>query len=137
MLPNVPAGCRQNALVLNQWFGSPVMSEAGSTPGLQRLGRSSPEVLPSRDQFDVAIDGENGSPLCSETIELICQPVSSGFCLYPGISHVPLAENTWRMSNAAGPQSAFWLYGFIAYTEVLTESTPNCACVSSIVLLRV
>jgi len=47
--------------VSNQWFGSPVMMRLGSVPGFT-LGRSSapPAMLPLRDQFGVAIDGENG-----------------------------------------------------------------------------
>src|SRR5207247_2895301 len=116
-------------------FGSPVMSESGSTPGFT-LGRSSPEVLPLRDQFDVEIDGENGSPLLSDTIVFSCHPDRNAFD-GAGISQVTFAANTWRMSNGAAAQSASGSYGFCAYTDVLTESTFSCACVLSMVLLRV
>src|SRR5262249_11255346 len=112
------------------------MSESGSTPG-RTFGRSSPDVLPERDQFDVDIDAENGSPVRSETIEFTCQPLRIGFDTREGISHVMFAANTWRISNGAAAHSASGSYGFCAYTDVLTESTFSCACVLSIVLLSV
>src|SRR5207237_6991623 len=113
-----------------------MMSEAGSVPGLT-FGRSSPDVLPSRDQFGVEIDGENGRPVRSDTIELICQPLRIALVAGPGISHVAFAAKTCRMSKGAGAQSAFGSYGFCAYTDVFTESTFSCATVLSMVLLSV
>src|SRR5207237_2381115 len=113
-----------------------MMSDAGSVPGLT-LGRSSPDVLPSRDQFGVEIDGENGRPVRSDTIEFSCQPLSSALFDGPGISHVAVAAKSWRMSNGAGAPPASGAYGFCAYTAVFTESTFSCATVLSSVLLNV
>ena len=112
MLPSVPCGGSENTEVSNQWLGSPVISDAGSTPAWT-FGRSSPDVLPLRDQFEVAIDGEKGRPLRSDTIELTCQPPRKGLPLKNGTCQVPLAEKTWRTSNAAGAQSALTLYGLV------------------------
>src|SRR5438067_394602 len=85
-----------SAVVSNQWLGSPVMSESGSTPVLT-FGRSSPDVLPERDQFGVEMAGEKGRPLLSETIEFSCHRLRNGFDAGAGISHVTFAAKTWRM----------------------------------------
>src|SRR5205814_1893537 len=113
-----------------------MMSDAGSVPGLT-FGRSSPDVLPSRDQFAVEINGENGSPLWWDTAELISQPLRIALVAGAGVSHVAFAAKACRMWKGAGAQSAFESYGFCAYTDVFTESTFSCATVLSMVLLSV
>ena len=101
VLPNLPEAADERACV-EPVIRIPETTRRDRRPGLHRFGRSSPDVLPSRDQFGVAIDGENGSPLRSDTIELTASR-SAARGSTAGISQVALAEKTWRMSKRRAP----------------------------------
>src|SRR5262245_15509016 len=135
-LPNVPGAGSTKADVSNQRSGWPTMRSSGLTPG-RRFGRSSPDVLPDRDQFVAPSAGVNGTPVRIVRMPFNCHPPSQADVSRPGRSQTKLDEKTWRTSKSDRAQSRSRSYGSCGYTDELLTSAFNCACMLSIALASV
>src|SRR5260370_23406800 len=109
-LPYVPEAGTENAARVNQLVGTG-LSRCGLMP--VALGRSKPPPVPERSVPPMF--GVIGKPLCSVTIEPICQSPTIGLTnllvtltrlpLPIGRAHSPEATKRWRASQTGGPYS--------------------------------